>query len=362
MSPNKLAGFLLLLSSYGAVAVAAPAFRKVPYQTLSGGGKLPMLVMGDGISWGRPSNHTMWINLVGAGAGLDSAWDYHSENRIPAEIRAAHGGAGAKREDLFITSKIPCGGFDGGVAEMNATQAQLYIDTVMRDLATPYVDLMLLHHVCPTPAVTATVWAVLENMVKKGQAKAIGVSNFRSDDIAALMPHTIVPIEVNQAHFVVGEMDHETINYCKAHQIALESYGTLHGSINASNPTVVSVGKKHNISGAVVLMRYITQQGITVVSATDSLAYANSDIDMFGITLDSADMAALDALQTGERHCDDCCRQSCQTCQQALNAAGCKANGGDACYACVKKLPSAGAAMKACGSQDPLAFRACYIG
>ena len=77
---------------------------------------------------------------------------------------------------------------------------------------------------------------------------------------------------------------------------------------------------------------------------------------------DVGDMAALDALQTGERHCDDCCRQSCQMCQQALNAAGCKANGGDACYACVKKLPGAGAAMKACGSQDPLAFRACYIG
>ena len=50
-----------------------------------------MVLMGDGAGtqwllgctahqiaagWGRPSNYTSWINLIGKSAGIDTAWDY----------------------------------------------------------------------------------------------------------------------------------------------------------------------------------------------------------------------------------------------------------------------------------------------
>jgi diketogulonate reductase-like aldo/keto reductase len=157
-------------SSTGAIALSSP----IPYQTLPGGGKLPLLIMGDGVNWGRGTNWTQWIDLVGAGAGIDSAWDYGSEPAIPPAIAKSK----FSREDIFITSKIPCDHWDGGVEPMNRTQAEWYIARDLAELNTSYVDLMLLHHICATPAETIEVWKALEGMKQRGQARAIGVSNF----------------------------------------------------------------------------------------------------------------------------------------------------------------------------------------
>eukprot|EP01052_Picozoa_sp_SAG31_P068298 SAG31_NODE_27105_length_431_cov_0.942771_1_plen_97_part_10 len=61
-----------------ATAAAQQHANSIPFHVLPGGGKLPLLVMGDGVNWGRGTNWTQWINLVGKGAGIDSAWDYGS--------------------------------------------------------------------------------------------------------------------------------------------------------------------------------------------------------------------------------------------------------------------------------------------
>ena len=50
---------------------------------------------------------------------------------------------------------------------MNATMAEHYITADLQQLNTSYIDLMLLHHICATPAETAVVWKALEAMKKK---------------------------------------------------------------------------------------------------------------------------------------------------------------------------------------------------
>ena len=60
-----------------------------------------------------------WLHCqVGPGAGIDSAWDYGQFGGVPptstkgseALIPAAIQHAGARRDDVMITSKIPCSG------------------------------------------------------------------------------------------------------------------------------------------------------------------------------------------------------------------------------------------------------------
>ena len=170
---------------------------------------------------------TQWANLVGPGAGIDTAWDYGTQSKIPPGIAASK----LSREQVFIATKIPCDHWDGGVEPMNASMAEHYISTDLQQLNTSYVDLMLLHHICATPEETAEVWKTLEAMKKKGAAKAIGVSNFEVPDLIALMEVATEPIDANQCHFGVGEIDNATIAYSKEHGIALESYGTLHGGV-----------------------------------------------------------------------------------------------------------------------------------
>ena len=80
------------------VPLAAASAVKIPQKTMAGANavRLPMLVLGDGVSWGRPSNFTAWIELVGENAGIDTAWDYHSEKGIPGAVADA----GARRSDV----------------------------------------------------------------------------------------------------------------------------------------------------------------------------------------------------------------------------------------------------------------------
>ena len=77
------------------VAVTVMATAAIPFNTLPGGGRLPLLVMGDGVNWGRGTNWSQWVQLVGKGAGIDSAWDYGSQPGIPKGLA---GVSGLKRE------------------------------------------------------------------------------------------------------------------------------------------------------------------------------------------------------------------------------------------------------------------------
>ena len=81
---------------------------------------------------------------------------------------------------------------------MNSSLARAYIKSNLNQLQTSYVDLLLLHHTCSTPEETIMVWRVLEEAKKNGSAKLIGVSNFVSEDIRALLAEAKETVSVNQ--------------------------------------------------------------------------------------------------------------------------------------------------------------------
>ena len=82
----------------------------IPTTKLPGAGaELPMLYMGGG-------NFTAWVELAGKGAGVKTAWEYHNQQSVAAQI------SGFAREDIFLESMIPCG-FVDHPAPMNASTA-----------------------------------------------------------------------------------------------------------------------------------------------------------------------------------------------------------------------------------------------
>merc|ERR1712153_59316 len=80
--------------------LVASGCASIPTTTLPGAGaKLPMLYMGMG-------NFTAWVELVGKGAGVKTAWGYHNQKSVASQI------ASSPREDIFLESMIPCGFVD----------------------------------------------------------------------------------------------------------------------------------------------------------------------------------------------------------------------------------------------------------
>lgn len=108
---------------------------------------------------------------------------------------------------------------------------------------------------------------------------------------------------------------------------------------------------------AVILLKYVSQHNITIVTASDKLEYDKEDIAMFDFKLSATDMRDLDAIQAGKvRTCSDCWKDSCRACQAALKAAGCTPWGGPNCQACAAS--NSAKIMPIC-KDEPMVYKAC---
>merc|ERR1712094_26462 len=108
---------------------------------------------------------------------------------------------------------------------------------------------------------------------------------------------------VNQCGFSVGNhnastfgRDMQTLAKCKEKGITYSAYSPLGGlsGVNVlGNPVVKAVGAAHNKSTAQVALRWVTQQGVVAVTASEAVSHLQTALDSFDFTLSDAEMARL---------------------------------------------------------------------
>ena len=140
-----------------------------------------------------------------------------------------------------------------------------------------------------------------------GHTKAIGVSNFDAALLRELLADGSLTVPaVNQCSHAIGSHnashmpadggDDATAAFCKAHGILYSAYspmGGLSGTDVFNIPEVIAIGKRHNVSGSQVALRWLVQQDIAVVTAAHKAPYIAQDLDVFSFELTSAEMATL---------------------------------------------------------------------
>jgi diketogulonate reductase-like aldo/keto reductase len=75
------------------------------------------------------------------------------------------------------------------------------LSTVQEDikqLGTPYLDLVLIHHPAKTDAENQALWKGLEQAVAMNLTRSIGLSNFNQEQIQALLKTANIKPAVNQ--------------------------------------------------------------------------------------------------------------------------------------------------------------------
>ena len=181
--------------------------------------------------------------------------------------------SGLNRSEIFITTKIYCAG--------NASGAVAAIESDLQQLGLPQVDLVLIHRPtaypghpeqCQNAAQRAATWQGLEQALKAGKTRAIGVSNFNDTELGALLETAKVPPAVNQCQLSVGSHDDATIDFCRAHGITYEAYSPLRGN-EMSQQAVKKIAATHGKSGAQVILRWIVQQGHILATSADNTEY-----------------------------------------------------------------------------------------
>ncbi|KAF9562197.1 Aldo/keto reductase [Agrocybe pediades] len=186
--------------------------------TLNTGASIPWLGFGTGTAlYGKDATKLVRLALDNKITHLDGAQMYNNEDSLGLGIKES----GKPRSDLFVTTKLK--NLAPGETVKQSLQKSL------SKLGLDYVDLFLIHD--PTPATKEGKlpewWAGMEEVYRDGLAKAIGVSNFKVEDLQVVLDTGKVVPAVNQIelHPYVWKAAEPLVKFAQSKGIAIESYG-----------------------------------------------------------------------------------------------------------------------------------------
>lgn len=261
--------------------------------TLNNGVKIPIIGFG---TWQTPSGEVARDSVLAAlNAGyrhIDTASAYGNEKSVGEGIKAS----GINRQKIFVTSKL----FNTDHGYKKAKQA---IDKSLERLGLDYLDLYLIHWPNPIAMrdhwaeLNAESWQAMEEAVKAGKIRAIGVSNFRKRHLDALLKNAEIKPAVNQNYLNPSDMQPELVAYDNKLGILNEAYSPLGTGGLLGNKTVNEVAARYNKSAAQVLIRWSLQHKFLPLPKSVHPKYIKANAEVFDFEISSEDMKTLDGLR-----------------------------------------------------------------
>lgn len=258
----------------------------VPNVTLNNGVQMPQLGLG---VWQASDDEAESAVTMAIDAGyrlIDTAAMYGNE----AGVGRAIASSSVAREELFITTKV-------WNSDQGYEQTLKAFVTSTQKLGLDYLDLYLVHWPLPARDTMPETWRALEELYEGGKIRAIGVCNFRIEDLEKLMAHSNVPPVVNQIELHPDFAQIELRDYCEAHNIAVESWGPIGGSRSGNavlkDPVIVELATKYGKSPAQIALRWHIQSGLIVIPKSVHAERIRENIDIFDFELSLSDMTRI---------------------------------------------------------------------
>lgn len=234
---------------------------------------------------------------------IDTASIYRNEKFIGQALAAR----GIKREDVFITSKIP----PAALSFEATTQSCL---TSLSDLQVDYVDLMLIHWPAksglkkdsPKHAESRKeAWQALEALYDQGKCRAIGVSNYTVDHLTQMQTYWRIKPAVNQVECHPLLQQTHLREWCKTNDIFVEAYSSLGAGKLLTHEVVLDIAKECNKDPAQVLLRWGLQQNLAVIPKSIKKERIETNFQLFDFNISETHMQRLNALESNHHYCWD---------------------------------------------------------
>ena len=223
---------------------------------------------------------------------IDTAVSYENHKEIGQAIK------GYKREELYLTSKIPIESVD---FDDVSSSVEKICDSALSDLQTDYLDLLLIHSPDHEMPMEKMIFA-MEKLRDKGKIKYLGVSNFTMHHIENLLSHEAY-ISVNQVEFHPYLFQNELLDYCKQRHIRLVAYRPFGKGELLSDPLFSYIGKRVNKSPSQIILRWLVQRDIPSIPKASSYEHLKANLDVFDFILSEEEMGKIDALHRNIRYC-----------------------------------------------------------
>lgn len=248
--------------------------------TLNNGVKIPQLGLG---TWFIDDSNAAEAVKAAAKLGyrhFDTAQAYGNERGVGEGIR----GCGVSREEIFAVSKV-------AAEHKTYDSAAKSIDETLLKTGLDYLDMMIIHSPQPWDKVNQSddryvegnraAWRALEDAYKAGKLRAVGVSNFKKEDIESLLETAETKPMVNQILLHISNTPAELIKYCGEKGIVVEAYSPIgHGEI-LNQPDIMAMAEKYGVTVPQLCIRYTLQLGAVSLPKTADPAHmkSNSEVD-----------------------------------------------------------------------------------
>lgn len=251
---------------------------------LNNGIKMPMLGFGTYGLRGEVCQQSVADALSVGYRLIDTAKIYGNEEAVGKGIKQS----GINRKELFVTSKL-------WVDDAGYENAKKGFEETLTKLGLDYLDLYLIHR--PRGDVKGS-WKAMEELYKAGKIRAIGISNFDSNQLADLLSYAQVKPVINQIETHAYFQQGDAYNLLKKHNIEMEAWAPFAEGRNGlfTNEVFTQIAKKHNKTVAQVNLRWHYQRGIVAIPRSSQKAHIVENLDIFNFKLDQGDMKAIEKL------------------------------------------------------------------
>jgi diketogulonate reductase-like aldo/keto reductase len=231
---------------------------------------------------------------------VDTAAAYGNEREVGQAIASS----GLDRGELFVETKVWISdyGYDATLHAFDKSAGKLGLEQI---------DLLILHQPLPGEFdLTVDAYKALETLLSDGRVRAIGVSNFMPDHLERLLDATTVVPAVNQVEVHPYFRQPEVLAADARHGIVTQAWSPIggitfyrdgsHGS-TLQDPTLNAIAGAHDRTPAQVMLRWHLQQGRSAIPKSVTPSRIAENFDVAGFELTDAELAAIDALDTGVR-------------------------------------------------------------
>lgn len=269
--------------------------RYTKFALNNGSGSIPALGFGTLIPDPVATRNATKAALEAGFRAIDTAERYRTEKEVGEAMKEVFAAGTIRREEVFVATKL-------WNTNHRPERVKPAFEASLKKLQLDYVDLYLIHtpfafqpgdeqdprdadgHVIYDRGVTLSdTWAALEELVREGKCRAIGLSDVGVEQVKEIVAAaTIKPAVVHvECHPYLPEWD--LLDYCRKNGIVLQAFAALGHSSEPNllaDPVITAIANRVGKTPAQVALAWAIQRGTALLTTTKTPSRLAENFDV----------------------------------------------------------------------------------
>ena len=244
---------------------------------------------------------------------IDTAFSYNNEKEVGEGINKALNEGIVERKDLFVITKLTF------LQKHNPEEA---IKNQLKTLNLSYVDLYLDHwpfqiytvdgKTYKTP--THVLWKNMEDLVRKGYTKSIGVSNYNVQLLTDILSFCEIKPVINEIEVHPYFTNKKLIEYCQSQEIQIIAYNSLvkgtyvakhQKNLNLLEENIIhELSTKYEKTPGQIALNWSLSRNIIVIPSSSNGKRITENLGSLNFKLSKEEIEKISTLQIGFKFCD----------------------------------------------------------